>query len=62
MTFSVGERVRVKKAYRDLYDGATRGIVKMVGAPGALPGIKVQLNAGNPPERWVDPAHLEKPK
>jgi ribosomal protein L21E len=58
MTFKVGDRVRVKKSFRREYDGATRGTVRQLNSAGSA--VKVELNAGNPPARWVDPAHLEK--
>jgi hypothetical protein len=54
----VGDRVIVKKEYRKEYDGATRGVVRQLNSQGL--GVKVELNAGNPPIRWVNPAHIEK--
>lgn len=58
MTFKVGDRVKVKKAHQAEYDGARRGIVRQLNSAGM--GVKVELDAGNPPLRWVDPAHIEK--
>lgn len=61
--FKVGDRVRVKKNYRNFYDGVTDGIVRRVLLGGTA--LKVEFASSNrrePAERWVDASHLEEGK